>query len=135
MININDYQKTIYTNLKQYFNENDLAETNLYDEVPKETSLPVAIVGDYVVSEGLTKSDEFVFQQNINIFSNYKGKKEINNIVLNVIKAMYQLVNVDINKSETINEVRLLDSSVMRIDTDDIYEASLIFQINVEKYF
>lgn len=131
MININDYQQTIYKNLKQYFKDNVLDPIHIYDEVPKETPLPVIIIGDYTISEGLLKSEEFVLKQNINIFSNYKGKKEINSLVFNTINSMYQLLDININKDEVINEVKLLESSVMRIDEDNIYEASLLFQINI----
>ena len=125
MLPINEYQKIIY---------NKLIETGykVFDEVPQDEDLPVVMISDYTLSEGDTKEDDYIFQQKIDVYSQYDGKKEINEMIANVISKMKEAINVTINEEHNIGYIKLLESEVTRLE-DGLYVANLVFQINIER--
>lgn len=128
MIPINEYQQKVFNVLKK-----DISSAKVYDDVPKKTKLPIVILGDYVISNGLVKGDSYIITQSIDIYSEYEGKKEINNLVSQSIYSLSKLLNTDINKEWFISRVIINESNVGR--SDDIYIANLKFDIEIEKNF
>ena len=89
MIPINDYQKTLYAKLKE-------TEYKVFDEVPVDEALPLVTLGEYSFSSGSVKNECYIFNQDIDIYSEYEGKKEINTMVSVIIEKLESLVNENI---------------------------------------
>ena len=64
MLPINDYQKLLYLALKK-------TGYKVFDEVPIDETLPLITISDYVLSEGDMKSDGYIIQQEIDLYSQY----------------------------------------------------------------
>lgn len=128
MIPINEYQQKVFNVLK-----NDILSAKVYDDVPKKTKLPIVILGDYAISSGLVKGDSYIITQSIDIYSEYEGKKEINDLVSKSIYSLSKLLNTDINKEWFISKVMINESNVGR--SEDIYIANLKFDVEIEKNF
>ena len=124
MLPINEYQRIIY---------NKLLETGykVFDEVPENESLPVIMIGDYVLTEGETKDGDYIIQQKIDLYSLYDGKKEVNEMVSIVIEKVKEASQTEVNEEYSIGNIRLLDSEIARLE-DGLYVGNLVFQINLE---
>ena len=125
MLPINDYQKLLYLALKK-------TGYKVFDEVPIDETLPLITISDYVLSEGDIKSDGYIIQQQIDLYSQYEGKKQVNEMVASVLKEVKNICDTGINESYFIGWVRLLDSEILRME-DGLYVANLKFQIHLEE--
>ena len=126
MIPINDYQKLLYSTLQEEFT------TKIFDDVPKNTKLPVVILGDYIISSGISKSKGYSITQNIDIYSEYEGKKEINDYVSRCIESVSKIFNQEIIDNWEVSSLRLSDSTISRVE--DIYVANMKFEIVLEQF-
>lgn len=124
MIPINDYQKKIYEALSS-------TGYKVFDEVPVDEELPLIAISDYTLSDGVVKSESYTISQAINIYSEYEGKKEINEMVSVTLDKLKSLVNEDITGTFFIADVRLLESSVSR-NEESFYMANLNIQFELE---
>ena len=126
MLPINDYQKLLYLALKK-------TGYKVFDEVPIDETLPLITISDYVLSEGDMKSDGYIIQQQIDLYSQYEGKKQVNEMVASVLKEVKEIENTMVNEDGYyIGWVRLLDSEILRME-DGIYVANLKFEIHLEE--
>ena len=126
MLPINDYQKLLYLALKK-------TGYKVFDEVPIDETLPLIMISDYVLSEGDMKSDGYIIQQQIDLYSQYEGKKQVNEMVASVLKEVKEIENTMVNEDGYyIGWVRLLDSEILRME-DGIYVANLKFEIHLEE--
>lgn len=124
MISINDYQKKIYEALSS-------TGYKVFDEVPVDEELPLVTISDYTLSDGVVKSESYTISQAINIYSEYEGKKEINEMVSVTLDKLKSLVNEDITGTFFIADIRLLESSVSR-NEEGFYMANLNIQFELE---
>nr|DAE54167.1 MAG TPA: hypothetical protein [Caudoviricetes sp.] len=124
MIPINDYQKKIYEALSS-------TGYKVFDEVPVDEELPLIAISDYTLSDGVVKSESYTISQTINIYSEYEGKKEINEMVSVTLDKLKSLVNVNITDTFFIADIRLLESSVSR-NEESFYMANLNIQFELE---
>lgn len=124
MIPINDYQKKIYEALSS-------TGYKVFDEVPVDEELPLIAISDYTLSDGVVKSESYTISQAINIYSEYEGKKEINEMVSVTLDKLKSLVNEDITGTFFIADIRLLESSVSR-NEESFYMANLNIQFELE---
>lgn len=124
MIPINDYQKKIYEALSS-------TGYKVFDEVPVDEELPLIAISDYTLSDGVVKSESYTISQAINIYSEYEGKKEINEMVSVTLDKLKNLVNEDITDTFFIADIRLLESSVSR-NEESFYMANLNIQFELE---
>lgn len=124
MLSINDYQKKIYEYIVA-------TGYKVYDEVPKNEVLPLITIGDYTLSEGTVKSECFEITQTINMYSEYEGKKEINEMVSVTLDKLFSLLNENVNDTFFISDVKLLESSVSRSD-ENLYIAELNIKLELE---
>lgn len=124
MIPINDYQKKIYEALSS-------TGYKVFDEVPVDEELPLIAISDYTLSDGVVKSESYTISQAINIYSEYEGKKEINEMMSVTLDKLKSLVNEDITGTFFIADVRLLESSVSR-NEESFYMANLNIQFELE---
>ena len=125
MLPINDYQKLLYLALKK-------TGYKVFDEVPIDETLPLITISDYVLSEGDMKSDGYIIQQQIDLYSQYEGKKQVNEMVASVLKEVKNICDIKINDSYFIGYVTLLESQVLRME-DGLYVANLKFEIHLEE--
>lgn len=124
MIPINDYQKKIYEALSS-------TGYKVFDEVPVDEELPLIAISDYTLSDGVVKSESYTISQAINIYSEYEGKKEINEMVSVVLDKLKSLVDSNIADTFFIADIRLLESSVSR-NEESFYMANLNIQFELE---
>lgn len=124
MIPLNDYQKKIYQTLSS-------TEYKVFDEVPTDEELPLITIGDYTLSDGVVKNESYVISQAINIYSEYEGKKEINEMVSVTLDKLKGLVDEYITDTFFIADIRLLESSVSR-NEEGFYMANLNIQFELE---
>ena len=125
MLPINDYQKLLYLALKK-------TGYKVFDEVPIDETLPLITISDYVLSEGDMKSDGYIIQQQIDLYSQYEGKKQVNEMVASVLKEVKNICDTGINESYFIGFVILLESEISRME-DGLYVANLKFEIHLEE--
>ena len=125
MLPINDYQKLLYLALKK-------TGYKVFDEVPIDETLPLITISDYVLSEGDIKSDGYIIQQQIDLYSQYDGKKQVNEMVASVLKEVKNICDTGINESYFVGFVTLLESEVSRME-DGLYIANLKFEIHLEE--
>ena len=125
MLPINDYQKLLYLALKK-------TGYKVFDEVPIDETLPLITISDYVLSEGDMKSNGYKIQQQIDLYSQYEGKKQVNEMVASVLKEVKNICDTGINDSYFIGFVTLLESEVSRME-DGLYVANLKFEIHLEE--
>ena len=125
MLPINDYQKLLYLALKK-------TGYKVFDEVPIDETLPLITISDYVLSEGDMKSDGYIIQQQIDLYSQYEGKKQVNEMVASVLKEVKNICDIKINDSYFVGFVILLESEVSRME-DGLYVANLKFEIHLEE--
>ena len=125
MLPINDYQKLLYLALKK-------TGYKIFDEVPIDETLPLITISDYVLSEGDMKSDGYKIQQQIDLYSQYEGKKQVNEMVASVLKEVKNICDTGINDSYFVGFVTLLESEVSRME-DGLYVANLKFEIHLEE--
>lgn len=124
MIPLNEYQKKIYEALSS-------TGYKVFDEVPVDEELPLIAISDYTLSDGVVKSESYTISQTINIYSEYEGKKEINEMVSVTLDKLKSLVNEDITGTFFIADIRLLESSVSR-NEESFYMANLNIQFELE---
>ena len=125
MLPINDYQKLLYLALKK-------TGYKVFDEVPIDETLPLITISDYVLSEGDMKSNGYKIQQQIDLYSQYEGKKQVNEMVASVLKEVKNICDTGINESYFVGFVTLLESEVSRME-DGLYIANLKFEIHLEE--
>ena len=125
MLPINDYQKLLYLALKK-------TGYKVFDEVPIDETLPLITISDYVLSEGDMKSNGYIIQQQIDLYSQYEGKKQVNEMVASVLKEVKNICDTGINDSYFIGFVTLLESEISRME-DGLYVANLKFEIHLEE--
>ena len=125
MLPINDYQKLLYLALKK-------TGYKVFDEVPIDETLPLITISDYVLSEGDIKSDGYKIQQQIDLYSQYEGKKQVNEMVASVLKEVKNICDTGINDSYFVGFVILLESEISRME-DGLYVANLKFEIHLEE--
>ena len=125
MLPINDYQKLLYLALKK-------TGYKVFDEVPIDETLPLITISDYVLSEGDMKSNGYIIQQQIDLYSQYEGKKQVNEMVASVLKEVKDICDTEINESYFVGFVTLLESEISRME-DGLYVANLKFEIHLEE--
>ena len=125
MLPINDYQKLLYLALKK-------TGYKVFDEVPIDETLPLIMISDYILAEGDIKSDGYKIQQQIDLYSQYEGKKQVNEMVASVLKEVKNICDTGINESYFIGYVTLLESQILRME-DGLYVANLKFEIHLEE--
>ena len=124
MIPINDYQKKLFDKLKE-------TEYKVFDEVPLDEALPLITLGEYTFSSGSVKNECYIFNQDIEIYSEYEGKKEINTIVSVAIEKLESLVNTEITDTFFISDINI-DSCTVRRSEENLYIASIKIKIEIE---
>ena len=123
MIPINELQSKIY----QALNSLDI---KVYDEVPLNSAMPLISIGDYTLTSMEFKGSGFVFNWIINIYTEYEGKKQVNELVSDIIECLYKLDNEGLNEEYSINDIMLNESNINRIEGFYVANLSIRIEIN-----
>ena len=123
MIPINELQGKIY----QALNSLDI---KVYDEVPLNSAMPLVSIGDYNLSSMEYKNNGFIFLWTINIYTEYEGKKQVNELVSKSIECLYELKNQALNDMYCIDDVMLNEANINRVEGFYIANLSMRIEIN-----
>ena len=123
MIPINNLQAKIYQALKG-------VGVKVYDEVQEGATMPLISIGDYILSSLEFKDDGFSFNWTINIYTEYEGKKQVNELVSKTIECLYNLIGEDLNDIYSIDEVILNEANIKRLEGFYVANLSIRIEIN-----
>ena len=123
MIPINDLQAKIYQALQG-------VGIKVYDEVQEGAIMPLISIGDYIMSSLEFKDSGFSFNWTINIYTEYEGKKQVNELVSKTIECLYNLIGEDLNDTYSIDEIILNEANINRLEGFYIANISIRIEIN-----
>ena len=123
MIPINSLQAKIYQALQG-------VGIKVYDEVQEGATMPLISIGDYIMSSLEFKDRGFSFNWTINIYTEYEGKKQVNELVGKTIKCIYQLTGEALSDTYSIDEVTLNEANVNRLEGFYVANLSIRIEIN-----
>ena len=123
MIHINSLQAKIYQTLQG-------VGIKVYDEVQEGATMPLISIGDYIMSSLEFKDSGFSFNWTINIYTEYEGKKQVNELVSKTIECLYQLIGEDLSDIYSINEVMLNEANINRLEGFYVANLSMKIEIN-----
>ena len=123
MIPINNLQSKIYQTLQG-------VGIKVYDEVQEGATMPLISIGDYNLSSLECKDDGFSFLWILNIYTEYEGKKQVNELVSKTIEYLYQLIGEDLSDTYSINEVMLNEANITRLEGFYVANLSIRIEIN-----
>ena len=107
MIPINQLQSVIYKAL------NDNLDITVYDEVLENASMPLMTIGDYTLIENDTKFEGYEFNYKLSIYTEYEGKKEVNNLLSKTLMILKGLDSSNIDNFY-IDSVWLDNANIFR---------------------
>ena len=123
MIPINELQTKIYQALQG-------VGIKVYDEVQEGATMPLISIGDYILSSLEFKGRGFLFNWTINIYTEYEGKKQVNELVSKTIESLYNLIGKDLNEVYSIDEVVLSEANINRLEGFYVANLSIRIEIN-----
>ena len=123
MIPINELQGKIYQALSSL-------DIKVYDEVPLNSAMPLISIGDYNLSSMEYKGEGYMFEWIINIYTEYEGKKQVNELVSKTIECLYGLIEEDLSDMYSIDEVILNEANINRLEGFYVANLSIRIEIN-----
>lgn len=125
MINLSNYQKAIYEELVKL-------GYNVYDEVSEDAKFPYIVIGDIDFSEGQNNFNDLLdINLNILVWSLWEGKKEVNDILSNIINAFTSLHEKRL-EGQSLHNFSLGSSSIKRVD-GGVYNGNLALNFSVKE--
>ena len=125
MINLSSYQKAIYDELVKL-------GYNVYDEVSEEAKFPYIVIGDIDFSEGQNNFNDLLdINLNILVWSLWEGKKEVNDILSNIINAFTDLYEKRL-ENQSLYNFSFGNSSIKRVD-GGVYNGNLALNFSVKE--
>ena len=125
MVNLSNYQKAIYEELVEL-------GYDVYDEVSEEAKLPYIVIGDIDFSEGQNNFNDLLdINLNILVWSLWEGKKEVNDILSNIINIFINLHEKRL-EGQGLHNFSFGNSSIKRLD-GGIYNGSLALNFSVKE--
>lgn len=129
MFNLNTYQEIVYKKLKELELELD-NEIKIYDKVTANAKFPFIILSDYQIQEGQTKDYNcFLLEQKLEIWSDYDGKKEVNDILTKTFNKLGELQGASLDDESGIDSISLMPSTVNEVE--GFFNANLNVQIEI----
>ena len=123
MIPINELQTKIYQALQG-------VGIKVYDEVQEGATMPLISIGDYILSSLEFKGRGFLFNWTVNIYTEYEGKKQVNELVSKTIKCLYELIGEDLSEDCSVDEVMLSEANINRLEGFYVANLSIRIEIN-----
>ena len=122
MIPINNLQSVIYKAL------NDNLGIAIYDEVLESAVMPLLAIGDYALSEYNTKYEGYEFNWKLSIYTEYEGKKEVNNLLSKTLMILKGLDSSSIDNFY-IDSVLLDNANIFRNEGYYVADINMKFLI------
>ena len=122
MIPINNLQSVIYKAL------NDNFGIAIYDEVLESAVMPLLAIGDYALSEYNTKYEGYEFTWKLSIYTEYEGKKEVNNLLSKTLMILKGLDSSSIDNFY-IDSVWLDNANIFRNEGYYVADINMKFLI------
>ena len=122
MIPINNFQSVIYKAL------NDNLGIAIYDEVLESAVMPLLAIGAYTLSEYNTKYEGYEFNWKLSIYTEYEGKKEVNNLLSKTLSILKGLDNTKINEFY-IDSIWLDNANIFRNEGYYVADINMKFLI------
>ena len=123
MIPINSLQAKIYQALQG-------VGIKVYDEVQEGATMPLISIGDYLLSSLEFKDNGFSFLWTINIYTEYEGKKQVNELTSKAINKLYELIGADLSEDFSINDVMLNNANINRLEGFYVANINIKIEIN-----
>ena len=123
MIPINSLQAKIYQALQN-------VGIKVYDEVQEGAIMPLISIGDYNLSSLEFKDNGFSFNWTINIYTEYEGKKQVNELVSKTIECLYELIGENLSDTYSIDEAMLNEANINRLEGFYVANLSIRIEIN-----
>ena len=125
MISLSSYQKAIYEELVKL-------GYSVYDEVPEDAKFPYIVIGDIDFSEGQNNFNDLLdINLNILVWSLWEGKKEVNDILSNIINAFTNLYEKRL-ENQSLYNFSFGNSSIKRVD-GGVYNGNLALNFSVKE--
>ena len=125
MINLSSYQASIYEELTKL-------GYRVYDEVTEEAKFPYVVIGDLEFNQAENYFNDLIdINLNILIWSVWEGKKEVNDIVSNIINSFADLKEKRL-ENQSLYNFSLGQSSIKRLD-GGIYNGSLALNFSIKE--
>ena len=125
MVNLSSYQKAIYEELVKL-------GYNVYDEVPEDAKFPYVVIGDIDFSEGQSNFNDLLdINLNILVWSLWEGKKEVNDILSNIINAFTNLYEKRL-ENQSLYNFSFGNSSIKRVD-GGVYNGNLALNFSIKE--
>ena len=122
MIPINKLQSVIYKAL------NDNLGIDIYDDVFESAIMPLLTIGDYTLSEYNTKYEGYEFNWKLSIYTEYEGKKEVNNLLSKTLMILKGLDSSSIDNFY-IDSVWLDNANIFRNEGYYVADINMKFLI------
>ena len=122
MIPINNLQSVIYKAL------NDNLGIAIYDEVLESATMPLLTIGDYTLIEYNTKYEGYEFNWKLSIYTEYEGKKEVNNLLSKTLMILKGLDSSSIDNFY-IDSVLLDNANIFRNEGYYVADINMKFLI------
>ena len=125
MVNLSSYQKAIYEELVKL-------GYSVYDEVSEEAKFPYVVIGDIDFSEGQNNFNDLLdINLNILVWSLWEGKKEVNDILSDIINAFTNLYEKKI-ENQSLYNFSFGNSSIKRVD-GGVYNGNLALNFSIKE--
>ena len=125
MISLSSYQKAIYEELVKL-------GYSVYDEVSEDAKFPYIVIGDIDFSEGQNNFNDLLdINLNILVWSLWEGKKEVNDILSNIINAFTNLYEKRL-ENQSLYNFSFGNSSIKRVD-GGVYNGNLALNFSVKE--
>ena len=72
----------------------------------------------------------YSFDWTLNIYTEYEGKKQVNELVSKTIECLYNLIGEDLNDTYSIDEIILNEANINRLEGFYIANISIRIEIN-----
>ena len=120
------YQKALYDAIKSL-------GYDVYDYVPTDAPMPfVRLDYNLIMDDGTKTTEGYEILQYINIFSIYKGQKEVKDIAQKILRVSREIDGLDVRLRQlTIREENYKQEKVNGTTMGSIYQATLVLKIKI----
>lgn len=123
MVKINRVQALIFSKCKEI-------GYTVYDEVPEEgPSFPCVVIGDIKVEELDMKDEGHSYNFQINVFSNYNGKFEANEMIEKIESNIHSCNGKELEDNHYVDKVSVSNCEVFK--TEQCYQGMANILIDV----
>ena len=125
MINLSSYQASIYEELTKL-------GYRVYDEVTEEAKFPYVVIGDLEFNQAENYFNDLIdINLNILVWSIWEGKKEVNDILSNIINAFTNSYEKRL-ENQSLHNFSFGNSSIKRLD-GGLYNGNLALNFSIKE--